>query len=256
MRAVLKDSRPPRRSPESTEEYECIESVWRMSFPDGVQVTARSGLLPAIKRLAVLSLPVLLGVLNAQASVYNFTYTGVDNPAVSGSGTFTTGTAYANGYVPITSITGTAEGYAITGLEVSGGAATDPGNNLSCCAVGPGGDYYNYDNAFMPGGSDPFSSTGGLLFDVAAPGDTSPINLFGDGNGNTYEFSYGEDTISAPPSYGGTQIIFTATLDESASTPGLSGGEAPEPSFYGALTLGLGGLLLASRRGRRATQKA
>jgi len=189
--------------------------------------------------------------MNVQASVYNFTYTGLNDPSVSGSGTFTTGAAYANGYLPITSITGTGEGYTITGLETSGGAATDPGNILSCCAVGPGGDYYNYDNAFLPGSSNPFSSTGGLLFDVTAPGDTSPINLFGDGNGNTYEFSYGEDTISGPPSYGGTQIIFTATLNEPTPISDSSGGQAPEPSFYGVLTLGLGGLLFASRRYRR-----
>jgi hypothetical protein len=103
-------------------------------------------------------------------------------------------------------------------------------------------DYFDYDNAFMPGGPDPFSSNG-LLFDVAAVNGvtgypTSPINLFGDGN--TYEFSYGEDVPdTSGPSYGGTQIIFKATL-------------TPEPSFYGTVALCLSGLLFARLRRSRS----
>ena len=39
----------------------------------------------------------LLGVAGAQADVYDFSYVGVNNPGVWGSGTFTTGTPYGDG---------------------------------------------------------------------------------------------------------------------------------------------------------------
>jgi hypothetical protein len=191
----------------------------------------------------------------AEADTIDFTYQGIagtNYADVFGSGSFTTGTAYANGYLPITSISGTTNEGAITGLDVSGNAGSDPGNYSSCCSVGPGGDYFNYDNAFLPSDSNPFSSAGGLLFDVA-PGigvtgySISPINLFGDGNGNTYEFSYGEDVFTdSAPSYGGTEIEFTAT--DSGGFGGLRITAAPEPSYIGIVILCMGGLVFYRRR--------
>ena len=187
----------------------------------------------------------LLGVAGAQADVYDFSYVGVNNPGVWGSGTFTTGTPYGDGYVPILSITGTTEAGAITGLESAAGLGIDPSSPnapLQCCFVGPGGTFFYYDNAFKTGSPGPFSSNG-LLFDVAAGNGvtgfpTSPINLFGDGD--TYEFSYGEDVaVNSPPAYGGTKIRFTATA-------------TPEPSFYGAVALCMSGLLFARWRRRRS----
>jgi len=199
----------------------------------------------------------LLSVAGAQADIYDFAYVGINNPNVYGSGTFTTGTPYANGYVPITSITGTADGYTITGL-VAG--SVEPTNYLACCGVGPGGDYFDYDNAFLPNSPNPFSTSGGLLFNTSAGnGPTgypiNPINIFGDGNGNSYEFSYGEDNFSGSgPSYGGTQIEFAANISAPANEQG--GSVTPEPSFYGTVALCMGGMLVAAiRRRKRADSK-
>jgi hypothetical protein len=208
-----------------------------------------------------LALPaVLLFAANVQADVYDFSYVGVTDSSVFGSGTFTTGTPYGDGYVPIISITGVTEAGLITGLETSGevipgvpGVDPDSNSSLTCCAVGPptvGGqsDFFMYDNAFMPNSPNPFSEFG-LLFDVAAAGNgvtgypTNPINLFGDENGGTYELSFGEDTPNTtPPAYGATPIRFTATL-------------TPEPSFYGTVGLCLGGLVLTRLRRRRNPAK-
>lgn len=187
-----------------------------------------------ISRLMLFCLSALLaGVSGAQASIYDFSYVGVGDPGVYGSGTFTTGVSLGGGYFAITSITGTTEAGQITGLEVSGGQSIAPPAYLYCCS-------FYYDNAFSPTGltdGNPFSSTGGLLFDVAnAP--LSPVNLFGGGNGDTYEFSWGEDSLGGPPSYGGTQIVFTAV------------DPVPEPSLYGCLAFGMGGLLYAIRHAR------
>jgi hypothetical protein len=190
-----------------------------------------------IRRLIWLTIPALLLCVCAKADVYSFTYSGGSGPgAVFGSGFFTTGTPYGDGYVPIISITGTTEAGAITGLV---GTGTDPG---PLGDTPPGGTYlnvdgFNYDNAFLPGSSKPFTSSGGLLFAVADDVD-SPINLFGDGYGNTYEFSYGEDSVGPAPSYGGTLITFSATL-------------TPEPSFYAVLAIGLAGLAFFVNRRRR-----
>jgi hypothetical protein len=206
----------------------------------------RKGLFLAVPAL-------LLSVAGAQADIYDFTYVGVNDPNVYGSGTFTTGTPYGNGYVPITSIAGTAEGYTITGL-VAG--STEPNNILSCCGVGPGGDYFNYDNAFLPNSPNPFSASGGLLFTTSAGNGSTgypinPINIFGDGNGNSYEFSYGEDNFSGSgPSWGGTQIDFAASIAAGPNNQGPS--VTPEPSFYGTVVLCMGGMLVAARRRKHA----
>jgi hypothetical protein len=200
-----------------------------------------------INKVIYLAIPaLLLGAASARADIYEFSYVGINNPSVSGSGTFTTGTPWADGYAPITSISGTAEGYAITGL-VAGTA--DPGNVLSCCG-------YNYDNAFLPNSPNPFSASGGPLITVAGGiGPTGspidPVNLFGDGNGHTYEFSYGEDYYSGSgPSWGGTQVDFTV----SDVTETHADGVTPEPSFYGTVVLCIGGMLFVAVRRRRTTQ--
>jgi hypothetical protein len=200
-----------------------------------------------------LALPaVLLFAANVQADVYDFNYVGIGDTSVSGSGTFTTGTPYADGYLPIISISGVTEAGVITGLDTTAGTGIDPANGfLECCAIGPPTlgvpDDFIYDNAFLPNSPNPFSDNG-LLFDVAAGigvtgYPTSPINLFGGENGDTYELSFGEDTPNpTPPAYGATPIRFTATL-------------TPEPSFYGTVGLCLGGLVLTRLRRRRNPAK-
>ena len=196
-----------------------------------------------LRRFTLSCLLSVIGVTSAQATVYNFTYVGSGDyvgevGGVWGYGSFTTGPAYQDGYMPITGISGTTEAGTITGLVTSGGASTDPNNGgyLYCCAI-------DYDNAFYPAGmatGSPFSGTGGPLFNVSLL-VASPINLFSDGTGNTYEFSYGEDTPNYNiASFGGTLIDFTATEQP-----------APEPGFYGELALGLGGLLVAGWRRQR-----
>jgi len=200
-----------------------------------------------IGQAMLLAIPALfLSVAGARADVYDFSYSGAGG--VFGSGSFTTGTPYGDGYVPITSITGTTEAGAITGLDVSKGAGIDPNSPnapLECCAVGPdfgaGNSDFVYDNAFSPASPNPFSFNG-LLFDVAGgTGGTgfplSPTTLFSDGNGNTFEFSYGED---GPPSYAATQVDFRATE------------VTPEPSLYGTVALCMGGLVFARWRRRRS----
>ena len=72
------------------------------------------------------ALGLAITVRSARADIHDFSYVGVTDPAVFGSGTFTTGKAYANGYLPITSIAGTTNEGAITGLEVSGGTERNP----------------------------------------------------------------------------------------------------------------------------------
>ena len=207
-----------------------------------------------IKRIVSLAIPALmLCVAGAQADIYDFSYVGVNDPNVYGSGTLTTGAAFGNGYVPVTAITGTTEAGTITGL-VAG--VTEPNNNLACCNVGPGGDYFNYDNAFLPNSANPFSAGGGLLFTTSSVGNgptgysINPINLFGDGNGNTYEFSYGEDNFTGSgPSFGGTQIDFSVgpATNFQPDVPGVT----PEPSFYGTVVLCMGGMLAAVVRRRK-----
>ena len=134
---------------------------------------------------------------------------------------------------------------------------------MGCCNIGPGGDYYLYDNAFLPSLANPFSSTGGLLFDVTEPISSvtgyavNPIELFGDGNGNTYEFSYGEDVFTnSAPSYGGTQVTFTWSGPVASAGLGNVATVTPEPGFYGVLAVGLSGLALTLKRRRRVASKS
>ena len=218
-----------------------------------------------IKRCMWIVPALLLPVFSAQANIYDFSYVGINDPAVYGSGTFTTGTAYGNGYLPVTAITGFTEAGQISGLEVSGGAATEPGGTLGCCNVGPGGAYYLYDNAFSPSSVNPFSSTGGVLFHVAEPiasvtgSPVNPIELFGDGAGNTYEFSYGEDVFTnSAPSFGGTQVAFTSWTpgDAPIGFHNIAIAATPEPGLYGVLAVGLSGLVLTLKRRRRAASKS
>jgi hypothetical protein len=200
-----------------------------------------------MKRSMLVAIPALLmavTAVHADVNTYDFNYVGIGDPSVFGFGSFTTGTPYGDGYVPILSITGFTEAGAITGLETSGGANIDPAiGSLTCCAVGPdfglGNSNFVYDNAFKPGSPNPFSPNG-LLFDVPpAIGPTgysiSPITIMGDNSGNTFEFSYGEN---GPP-YTATPISFTVTA------------VTPEPAFYGTVALCLGGLLGVYWRRRR-----
>jgi hypothetical protein len=199
------------------------------------------------RRLMFLAAPaLLLCAAGAQADVYDFTYVGISDPSVHGSGTFVTGTPYGDGYLPITSINGITEAGVITGIQSVPAPGIDPGSPnapLTCCQVGPGGNFFAYDNAYMPGSANPFSTNGGLLFDTTGgTGPTgfplSPVMLFSDGSGNTFEFSYGEDSLGNGDS-GGTQVRFSASL-------------APEPSFYGAVGLCMSGLLFARWRRRKS----
>lgn len=186
-------------------------------------------------------LALVVGLPAAMADVYTFTYTGINNTSVVGSGTFTTGPAYHSGdpnsYLPIVSITGTTSSGAILGLDTASGPGVEPPNYVNDWNTA-----FGYDNAFKPTGANPFAS-GGLVFYVP-PGltGTAPynaINIYGDGNGNTYEYSYAENGNPPGNPPGGNQITFTATL-------------TPEPGFYGVLALGLSGLFVSVRRRRSA----
>jgi hypothetical protein len=152
------------------------------------------------------------------ADTWSFSYTSLsgDPIVVSGSGFFTTGTPYGNGYLPILSITGVTNSAGnITGLH---GLAVDP----------PGANNdgtFQWDNAFKPSG-DPLTNNG-LLFNVDGAG-MSPINIFGDGG--DYEYSYGQGLSG----YYVEQVTFTAT-------------NVPD----GGTTLSLLGLALAGLAGLR-----
>jgi hypothetical protein len=204
-----------------------------------------------IRRLVLLALAVLLGAAGAQADItwsFSYVYLTGPTPAAQGSGFFTTGTAYADGWLPVTSIIGNTNLGAITGLETSGGTGVDPGTlgrfDYCCETYPPNWDYY-YDNVFSPTGPNPFSATGGLLFDVGSGIGSdgipySPVLLWGDGQGNTYEISYGEEL----PGYGlladgGNTVVFKVT-------------RVPEAGFYEGFALCMGGLLFAYRRLRRS----
>ncbi len=207
----------------------------------GAGPTASSSPFSRLTLLCLLSL--VLAVSVAKASVYDFSYRGVYDLSVWGTGSFTTGPPYGSndGYEPILSFSGTTNVGMIGGLVTSGGTFTDPGNGnyLYCCA-------FDYDNSFLPGGvsgGDWFSSSGGPLFTVADAPD-SPINLFGDGSGDTYEFNYGQNTPNFNlASFGGTLIDFVVTPYT----------VAPEPGLYGAMAIGLAGLALAGWRLRRTS---
>jgi hypothetical protein len=186
----------------------------------------------------VFSLALAITVGPAKADVYDFTYQGISGTNyadVFGSGVITTGASLGDGYVAIASITGTTELGTITGMVP--GSATPP-SYAACCN-------YDYDNAFLATNlSNPFSGTGGILFSAGG----TLVNLFGDNTGggassNTYEFSYAEESIGNAPSYGGTQVSFTAT-DVSAATP--------EPSFLGAVVFCMSGLLVVAVRRRKS----
>ena len=159
-------------------------------------------------QLAACAALVLGAARSANANVVNFSYSGISGAhfaTVLGSGVITTdGIDHGGGYQWITAITGTTEYGAITGLE--------PGNSTPPAFLGCCGGTYVIDNAFNANNlSNPFSGTGGLLFNTG----TTQVNLFGDAlsSGNTYEFSYAEDSfVNTAPMYGGTQVSFTASV--------------------------------------------
>ena len=196
----------------------------------------------------VLSFALTTMAVSAKADIYAFAYEGISGTNyanVFGSGVITTGAPLGDGYVAITSIMGDTELGAITGMVA--GSATPP-FYAACCS-------YNYDNAFLPTNlSNPFSGTGGILFNAGG----TLINLFGDktsggASANTYEFSYAEESIGGGPSYGGTQVSFTAIDDSGAGSVGHDSLATPEPGFVGAVALCMSGLLVvAVRRRKRA----
>jgi hypothetical protein len=186
-----------------------------------------------LKKVVLLAVPaLLLTVSGAQADTFTFSYAGVSDPAVSGSGTFVTGPAYLDGWLPITSITGTSNDGAVTGLEISGGQNSDTpsgANGLGCCG-------FIYDNIFLPNSTNAGQFTNpGLLFDVAGG---SPTNVYSVDN-TLIAYNYNS---SSEDERGGAPINFSV-IEQTA---------APEPSFYGAVGLCLSGLVLARvRRLRR-----
>lgn len=196
---------------------------------------------------AVSVVGLLAGVSSARADVYNFSYSGANQyGAVGGSGSFTTGTPYGDGYVPLTSISGTTlEGGTIKGLD---GEIGQHYSDSSSANIGVDPPSYvidwntamGFDNAFLPAGvasGSPFT-VWGLSFIVTGPswyvqtGYIPAVTLFSQG-GQTYEGDYAVGGNS-----GVVPVTFSATL-----------ASAPEPGFYGVLALGLGGLgIFISRR--------
>jgi len=177
-----------------------------------------------LRRLMLLAIPALLLGVCAKADIYSFTYysgASYGTSSIYGTGFFTTGTPYGDGYLPIISITGTTELGAISGLNTSGGAGENPADGYLTDSTGS----FWYDNAFSP--APPIFDYYGLLFNVSG-GGPSPynlINLYTVGN-TVYDLNLGEG--GGPTGYG-TPITFEATL-------------TPEPGLYAVLGVGLIGL--------------
>ncbi|HEY3824393.1 MAG TPA: hypothetical protein VGL82_07525 [Bryobacteraceae bacterium] len=204
------------------------------------------GKLQTIGGVLVFTFALAITAGSAKADVYDFNYQGIagtNYANVFGSGVITTGADLGDGYVAITSITGITELGTITGMVA--GSATPP-SYAACCN-------YDYDNAFLPTNlSNPFSGTGGVLFNAGG----TLVNLFGDTtsggvSANTYEFSYAEESIGGGPSYGGTQISFTALDVSEPSFVGADSVATPEPGFVGAVVLCMSGLLVVAIRRRK-----
>jgi hypothetical protein len=190
-----------------------------------------------MRRLMLLAIPALLLSVSAKADIYSFQYysgASYGTSTIYGSGFFTTGTPYGDGYVPIVSITGTTELGAISGLNASGGAAENPADGYLTDSTGS----FLYDNAFTS--TPPLFDYYGLLFNVTG-GGASPynlINLYSVGN-TLYDLNLGEG--GGPTGYG-TPITFAATLIPT-----------PEPGLYAVLAVGLIGLAFFVNRRHRTT---
>jgi hypothetical protein len=163
-------------------------------------------------------LALVVGLVPAMADVtWSFSYVGVTDLTIAGSGTFTTGTSYGDGYLPILSINGTTNLGGITGLETSGGVGIDPALGTLTTTAGN----FNYDNAFSP--VLPNFSLNGLLFDLASGPPNSPVNIYYIGPG-TYEFSYGRNGYDPnAPGAGGSAITFNAQVPDGGTTLSLLG---------------------------------
>jgi hypothetical protein len=168
-----------------------------------------------------------VALVPAMADTWSFSYTSLvgDPISVSGSGTFTTGTPYGDGWLPITSITGTTNSAGdITGLY---GPSVDPPNSVNTGT-------FQYDNAFSPVG-DPLTNNG-LLFNVS-DALFSPINVFGGAgaSGGDYEYSYGQTAVvNGVAGYYSEPVSFSAGL---VSTP-----EPGVMSLLFAMLAGVGGV--------------
>jgi len=186
-----------------------------------------------MRRLMLLAIPALLLGVSAKADIYSFQYysgASYGTSTIYGSGFFTTGTPYGDGYVPIVSITGTTELGAISGLNASGGAGENPADGYLTDSTGS----FWYDNAFSP--TAPIFDYYGLLFNVPGASPYNLINLYTVGN-TVYDLNLGEG--GGPTGYG-TPVTFEATL-----TP------TPEPGLYAVLAIGLVGLAFFVNRRHR-----
>jgi hypothetical protein len=148
-----------------------------------------------MRRIAFLFvLALVMGLVPAMAdTTWSFSYVGVTDPTIYGLGNFTTGTPYGDGWLPVTSITGTTNFGAITVLDTTGGVGVDPPGSLL-----NGAGTFRYDNAFSP--ISPNFTYWGLLFDVISGPPASPVNLYFDGGQVEYSYATAE-----------TAVTFTAT---------------------------------------------
>jgi hypothetical protein len=170
------------------------------------------GIRPAIARCAQI-LTLLTFALSAQAGSFDFSYSlppgsGSTPFSVTASGTFTTSAFDGTSYT-ITDITGTWNGFGITGLLAPG---TFGGN----------------DNLLFP--SSPFLSVSGVAFTVAGPGDdeAGQVNLYFDGE------SYTENTTNV----GGTAVLAITPRDTAS---------VPEPNSFAFAIVGLLGVTCSLR---------
>lgn len=172
----------------------------------------------------------MLAAAPARAGEWNFSYTGTSTTSVGGTGAITASgvltasdTLNSHGGYDITSITGTRNGQAITGL--GSGSACNPSYN---CSGASNGYLVEYDNSL------PIDLYG--LFYTTAAGD---FNLFNDATMTSP--AYFEYPLGAG-SYGGTPVNLTLM-------------PVPEPSTLAVFGVGALATIFVAKR-RRARPEA